>query len=186
VKALEKEAEAQKLPVNLAFGGVDRAVFLLETGKAKEALKALDEVTARTEKDPLPGESLSAVRRLGLVVRATAEEKLGKKDDIAKTLAALETEVGKRPDSAPAQSQIEYVKGVAASAAGDAKGAAAHFDKCVAEQAYCKWRLMTALEKSGDKAGAAAAKQKLVDTPTRDTMYLYVRAKLGTIAKPKK
>ena len=186
VKALEKEAEAQKQPVNLAFGGLDRVAFLNETGKAKEALKALDEVMARSEKDTLPGQTLGAVRRLGLVLRATAQEKLGKKDDIAKTLGALETEVSKQEARAQGQSFLEYVQGLGASAAGDAKGAAAHFDKCIAEQTYCKWRLVSALEKSGDKPGAAAAKQKIVDNPTRETMYLYVRAKLGTVTKPKK
>jgi tetratricopeptide (TPR) repeat protein len=185
-KTLEKDAEAQKQPVNLAHAGLDRVAFLVETGKAKDALKALDEVTARTEKDTLPGEALSHLRQLGLVLRATAQEKLGKKDDLAKTGSALETEVSKQQGSAQGPSYLEYVQGLSASAAGDAKGAAAHFDKCIAEQIYCKWRLVTALEKAGDKAGAAAAKQKIVDTPTRETMYLYVRAKLGTIAKPKK
>jgi tetratricopeptide (TPR) repeat protein len=186
VQSLEKEAEAQKQPVNLAYGGFDRVAFLIEQGKAKDALKALDEVTARTEKDTLPGQAAGNLKRLGLVLRATAQEKLGKKDDIAKTLGLLETEVKKQESSAPGQSFLEYVQGLAASASGDAKGAAAHFDKCIAEQPYCRWRLVTALEKAGDKAGAAAAKQKIVDTPTRDTMYLYVRAKLGTITKPKK
>jgi len=56
----------------------------------------------------------------------------------------------------------------------------------VSEQPYCKWRQVTTLEKAGDKAGAATIKQKIVETPTRETMYLYVRSKLGTIAKPKK
>jgi len=186
VAALEKEAESQKQPVNLAFAGLDRVGMLIETGKAKDALKKLDEVIPRTEKDKLPGEALGAVRRLGLVLRATAEEKLGKKDDLAKTLATLQTEVSKRPDSVRAQSQAEYVQGLVALAAGDAKGGAAHFDKCVSEQPYCKWRQVTTLEKAGDKAGAATIKQKIVETPTRETMYLYVRSKLGTIAKPKK
>ncbi len=186
VKALEKEAEAQKQPVNLAFGGLDRVAFLVETGKAKDALKALDDVTARTEKDTLPGETLGAVRRLGLVLRATAQEKLGKKDDIAKTLSALETEVNKQPGSARGQSFLEYVQGLGASAGGDAKGAAAHFNKCIADHVYCRWKLVSALDKAGDKGAAAAAKQNIVDTPTRETMYLYVRAKLGTITKPKK
>jgi tetratricopeptide (TPR) repeat protein len=184
VKALEKESEAQKQPVSLAFGGLDRVAFLTETGKAKDALKALDEVTARTEKDTLPGEMLGSARRLALVLRATAQEKLGKKDDVAKTLTALEVEVNKQPGSADGQSSLEYVRGLGASAAGDARGAASHFDKCIAEQPYCKWRLVSALEKAGDKAGATAATKKIVDTPTRDTLYLYVRAKLGTIAKP--
>ena len=78
------------------------------------------------------------------------------------------------------------MQGLVALAGGDAKGGAAHFDKCVSEQPYCKWRQVTALEKAGDKAGATAVKQKIVDTPTRETMYLYVRAKLGTVTKPKK
>ena len=85
-----------------------------------------------------------------------------------------------------AASRASLGQGLGASAAGDAKGAAAHFDKCIAQQAYCKWRLVAALEKAGDKAGAAAAKQAIVDNPTRETTYLYVRAKLGTITKPKK
>jgi tetratricopeptide (TPR) repeat protein len=185
-KSLEKEADAQRQPVNLAYGGLDRVAFLIESGKAKDALKALDDVTARTEKDTLPGEALGTVRRLGLVLRATAQEKLGKKDDLAKTQSELKTEVNKQEGTAQGQSFVEFVEGLGASAGGDAKGAAAHFDKCIAEHPYCKWRLVMALEKSGDKAGAAAAKQKIVDTPTRETMYLYVRAKLGTITKPKK
>ena len=184
VKAVEKEAEAQKQPANLAFAGLDRTAFLIETGKARDALKALDEVTTRTEKDKLPGGRLSAWRQLSFVLRATAQEKIGKKEDIAKTLTALENEVNKQPATAEAQSSLEYVRGLGASAAGDGKGAAAHFDKCIAEQPYCKMRLVTALEKAGDKAGAAAAKQKIVDSPTRETIYLYVRTKLGTVSKP--
>jgi tetratricopeptide (TPR) repeat protein len=186
VKDLEKQAEAEKQPGNLAFGGLDRVGITLESGKAKDALKQLDEVMARTEKDALPGEQLGAIRRRSLVIRATAEEKLGKKDDLAKTVSTLETEVGKVPANAQAQSMLEYAQGLKSLASGDAKGAAAHFDKCIVEQPYCKWRLVSTLEKTGDKAGAAAAKQKIVETPTRETMYLYVRAKLGTITKPKK
>jgi Flp pilus assembly protein TadD len=186
VKELEKEAETEKQPMRLALGGLDRVGITLESGKAKDALKQLDEVVARTEKDPLPGELASRVRRISLVIRATAEEKLGKKDDLAKTVSTLETEAGKVQGNAQAQSQVEYAQGLKSLASGDAKGAAAHFDKCIVEQPYCKWRLVTTLEKSGDKAGATAAKQKIVETPTRETMYLYVRAKLGTITKPKK
>jgi tetratricopeptide (TPR) repeat protein len=186
VKALEKESEAQKQAVSLAFGGLDRVALLIETGKTRDALKGLDEVTTRTQKDTMPGGRLVAWRQRAHVLRATAQEKLGKKDDVAKTLAGLEGEVSKQPATAEGQSSLEYVRGLGASAAGDAKGAAAHFERCIAEQPYCRWRLVVALEKAGDKAGADAAKQKIVDTPTRDPVYLYVRAKLGTIAKPAK
>jgi tetratricopeptide (TPR) repeat protein len=185
VAALEKDADAQKQPVNLAFGGLDAVAMLTESGKAKDALKKVDEVVARAEKDTIPGETLGAVRRLGLVLKATAQEKLGKKDDLAKTLAAVKEEASKRA-TAQAASQVEYVEGLAALAGGKAKDAAAHFDKCIAEQPYCKFREVLALEKAGDKAGAAAVKQKIVDSPTRDTIYLYTRAKLGAITKPKK
>jgi len=186
ITSVEKDADSQKQGESLAIAGIDRAAMLLETGKPKDAVKRLEEVTARAEKDALPGEALNRVRRIALVVRATSEEKLGKKDDLAKTLASLQAEVRKVPDNAGAQSQVEYVEGLVALAGGDAKGGAAHFSKCVAENVPCKVREVMALEKAGDKAGAGAAKQKIVDTPTREPLYLYGRAKLGTIPKPKK
>ncbi len=179
--AAQKEAKVLNHPGTFASSGLDGAEFLIESGKAQDALKQLDDVMSQTENDTVPGETLGIARRRSLVIRATVADGIGRQDELARSLALLEAEAAKLPDSLTTQSQVAYVRGLVALSRGDSKEAVRHFDKCIAQHVYCKWRQIQAFEKSGYKAGAEAAKRKIVETPTRETEYLYVRAKLGTI-----
>lgn len=179
--AAEREAKALHHPGSFTSSGLDGAEFLFESGRVEDALKQLDDVMSRTESETVPGETLGIARRRSLVIRATIEDRIGRQHEIARSLAQLETEADRLPDSLTTKSQVAYVRGLIALSRGDNKQAVSHFGKCIAQHVYCKWRQIQAFEKSGDKAGAEAAKRKIVDTPTRETEYLYVRAKLGTI-----
>lgn len=179
--AAEREAKTLHHPGSFTSSGLDGAEFLFESGRAKDALKKLDDVMSQTESEIVPGETLSIARRRSFVIRATVEDSIGRQDEVARSLSLLETEAEKLPDSLTTQSQVAYVRGLVALSRGDSKQAVSHFSMCIAQHVYCKWRQIQAFEKLGDNVGAEVATRKIVETPTRETEYLYVRAKLGTI-----
>ena len=104
---------------------------------------------SRTENETVPGETLGIARRRSLVIRATIGDGIGRQDEVARSLALLETEADKLPDSLTTQSQVAYVRGLVALSRGDSKQAVSHFGRCIAQHVYCKWRQIQAFEKSG-------------------------------------
>ncbi len=187
-KALDdvhKMVKTKKLSTPAASILIEKAELLNYMGKPKDALKKLAEAMTVVEKNKIAGNSLLRVRVYALLVRARAHADLAQKEEAAKALAEY-TELAKSfSDDVRMQAQLHYFKGEAAWAAGDMKAAAAELAQCYEDNSYCLWRAVQALEKTGDKVGAAATTAKLVETPRRDSTYIFVRSKLGTIAKPK-
>ena len=112
--AAEREAKALHHPGSFISSGLDGAEFLFESGSAEDALKQLDDVMSRTENETVPGETLGIARRRSLVIRATIGDGIGRQDEVARSLALLETEADKLPDSLTTQSQVAYVRGLVA------------------------------------------------------------------------
>ena len=158
---------------------------MFESGSAEDALKQLDDVMSRTENETVPGETLGIARRRSLVIRATIGDGIGRQDEVARSLALLETEADKLPDSLTTQSQVAYVRGLVALSEVIASrrlvisAGASHSTYTASGVRFRPLRV-------GEKLDAEAAKRKIVETPTRETEYLYVRAMLGTIPTAKR
>ena len=73
------------------------------------------------------------------------------------------------------QSMVSLATGLAALSTGDAKAAIASFSACPPVQAYPRWMVAEAQEKSGDKAAALTTRTELSMTYRRDSLWLYVR-----------
>lgn len=181
MEEMEKQAAQEKLEWTACLATLERASMVLENGKAKDALKLVDTALARAEKAKLPGAQLRHVRVFGLAIQAQAQTKLGKKADVEKTVAMFAEIVKSDPTNAKLMSMQHHLEGLAALAAKDTKGAVDHFSKCFDEDSWCHASRVEALETSGDKAGADAMREKIKATPIRDSGYIYVRSKLGTI-----
>jgi tetratricopeptide (TPR) repeat protein len=179
--AVEKEAEAQKLPLWVFIPSI-RAFPLHEAGKYKDALKQVQAALERGAQMTLPGMGQNNLRRGTLFDKALAEARMGKPADAEKTLAELQEEAKKFPSNVQLQSNVHHVMGAIAWAKGDPKAAADHFAQCVKDDSYCHWQHALAMEKAGDATGAEAMKEMLRTANRRDTIYLYVRGKLGASA----
>jgi tetratricopeptide (TPR) repeat protein len=179
----EKQLLAEKLPVLHAFVPMDRGAMLVELGKAKDVLKQVELGWDRGAKANAPGMAQAGLKRYGLFLTGAAHAKLGHKEDVKKAVEAFAEELKKDPDNARAQSRLHDLYGIASLANGDPKGAVEHFAQCIDSDVLCVLHRIEAEEKVGNKAGADAAKEKLIATPLREPGYLYVRQKLGTIQK---
>jgi tetratricopeptide (TPR) repeat protein len=179
----EKEAVAGKLEDVAAFPMVDRAAMLVEMNKAADALKLVQAAVDRATKAGMPGGPMMHLQAFALHVRANAEAKLQKKVELEKTVQEIVELVKKDPTNTRLVSMQHDVEGLAAMVGGDAKVAVEHYTKCVDDDSICALHRVEAEEKAGNKAAADEVRAKLTGTPRRDTRYLYVRAKLGTIAK---
>jgi len=173
---LQREAEAQKVEWWVVVAEIDRAIFLSENGQSAEALKRLaagDEAAARAH---LSGGLSANARRMLLYWRVWIESRLGKAE-AQKTLAAVEEEVKRMPPSGALASLGPFARGAVALGKGDAKGAVAQFEGCVAEDWFCRYQLVNALAQAGDKAGSSAARAKLAKANGRHPLYVYVRTR---------
>jgi tetratricopeptide (TPR) repeat protein len=180
---IRKQAEAEKLTQMWAFASLHEATILIETGRAREGLVRIDEATSRAGSDL--GKRLALLRQKAAILRARAYERMAKREDVERALVAVRSEMGDSPDP-ESQATLHYVEGLAAMASGDAKMAAARFGECMPEHLECKYREVLALEQSGDRTRAVAARQRILDTPMRSPEYLFVRAKLMSRAQPKR
>jgi hypothetical protein len=61
----------------------------------------------------------------------------------------------------------------------DLKAAKAHFDLCSSRDTYCHWQAFVVAQKGGDRAGADAARARIVRVYGRDPLDLYVRSALN-------
>jgi len=77
-----------------------------------------------------------------------------------------------------ARSTLRYVEGLLALAGGNRESAVERFAACSSRLLYCKYREAVVRESVGDKTGADGAKRHILDAPTRDPEFLYVRAKM--------
>jgi tetratricopeptide (TPR) repeat protein len=178
--ALEREAKVLKVETHWVAAPLAKARALSSQGKHKEALARVAEAASRREKaSALP---LGFVRNLRVresMARLVAEAALGQPTGARKSLAEIEEDARKSPGNAWTQSLLHLARGLAGVAQGNDKAAARHFSQCLGADTYCQWRLLLAQEKVGDKAGAAATRDRILKTRHRDASYLYVWSRLG-------
>ena len=179
IDELEKAAQAEKLQEPAALASLYRAVALIEAGKTEDSLRELDEADHRIEAAALPGGALTRARQSVLVWRAIAQARLGKGGDAAKTADELQGLARKSPTDPDAQSLASLGRGLAALAKGDAELAVKELSACLEDDFLCRWQLVVAQDKQGDKEGAAATRAKLTGANLRDPAYLYVHAKIA-------
>ncbi len=173
----EKTAGAQTSEI--AFIPVRRALTLVAAGRAREALAPIAAALKTADSGELPPGFSRNLRREALRVRIAAEAQMADAAAAQKTSAALDQEASSRPDDPVAQTAMHYGQGQLAMARADAAGARAHFDQCSVEDEMCKWQAVVAAEKSGDKAGATAAREQLLKIYARDPGHLIMRTRLA-------
>ena len=175
--ALEKQGEAQETgDWWKASPSLLRAAVLTETGKYADSLKEVQTALARSTS--LIGVQLNDLRRQALAWRVWDEARLGKAADAAKTLALIEEEAKKAPSNATLASEVHFARGAVALAKNDTAGAARELNQCIDTDYYCRYQAVLTLEKIKDPT-AAAARATLLSEHRRDSMYVYVWAKLS-------
>lgn len=183
--ALEDESMKNGDVPAATFAGINKTLVLMHDNKLVDADKALAATSDRFAKSADTTAQGAAAKRWAVGVRVMLASRMGKAEDAKKHLAELDELTKAVPGRAMAQSFAHAARG-AQLLAGDAKAAAAEFAACLPNDTMCKWLEIEAREKAGDKAGAAAARQQILDTPRRSMNYVYVRARLGSIPAPVK
>lgn len=174
--ASEKTPGAQ--PSDVAFVPITRAMLSTDAGNHREALKQTAIALQRADANQYAPGMTRNVRREALRARITAEARLRDKAAAEASAAALEQEASARSDDPVAQSSMHYGRGMLALAQGDVAGARSHFERCNAEDEYCKYQLVLAAEKAGDGAAASAARDQLLKLYRRDPAHIVIRARL--------
>ncbi|HVO29872.1 MAG TPA: tetratricopeptide repeat protein, partial [bacterium] len=118
------------------------AMIQVETGKPADAVKTLAPVAAAIEKSDAPAEARIGQNFHRLMVLVSAQARLGKKDDAAKTLAAMDVIAKVHPGDATFTDGIAYANGEVAVAKKDLKAAAAAFTACSEPNDWCHYELM--------------------------------------------
>ncbi len=176
LQAAETVADAQ--PSAVALVPVNRATVLIDAGRYRDAIAEAGTALQRADSGQYPPGQTINIRRQALTMRAIAEARLGDAGAVQKTIAVLQQAATGRPDDPQLQSSVHLAQGMLATAQGDARGARDHFAQCDDSASYCRWQLVLAAEKAGDKAAADAARTRLLSQYVRDPMYLYVRSRL--------
>lgn len=167
----------------VAFAPVRRARVLTDAGRYREALAASTAALATADGGHLPAGIARGLRRQALVERAAAEGGLGDVAALAKSSAALDELASANPEAPLLQSSMHYGRGALAVAKGDLSAARTHFAQCSSEDEFCQWQAIVAIEKAGDEAGAALARDRLLKLYQRDPLHLVVRSRLTPVAK---
>jgi tetratricopeptide (TPR) repeat protein len=179
--AVEKTEGAQLSDV--AFVPVRRAFVLNDAGRYREALAPVAAALATADGGHVTSGQARGLRRQALVARISAESALKDVPAVTKTSAELDQAASAAADSPLAQSAMHYGRGMLAVTKGDAADARAHFAQCSPEDEVCKAQEVTTAEKAGDKAGAAAARERLLKHFLRDPVHLIVWSRLSAPAK---
>jgi hypothetical protein len=114
-------------------------------------------------------------------LESIADARLGKKAEADKAVTALQDLIGKSED-AEMKGIVALAQGQAALAKGDPKAAVDAFAACAIVDDYCTWERAKAQDKSGDKAGATATREKLQKTHRRDGLSFYAWSKTASTA----
>jgi hypothetical protein len=70
-----------------------------------------------------------------------------------------------------------------AMAKADFAGARTHFEQCSKGDEFCRFQIVTAAGRAGDRAASAAAKDDLLKLYLRDPLHLVVRARLSRVSR---
>jgi len=181
--AWDADATKAKAEHSAMWASLNRAGILIDAGKPADALKLLATIGDKLDKMP-PGTALKTRwHALQHSSEVLADARLSKKDDADKALAGLVEAVGSSTD-AQLQGLVAFGRGEVALAKGDAKGAAAAMQSCWDLDDYCVLERSKALDAAGDKAGAAAARDKLTKTHRRDAVSFYAWTKVAPAPTP--
>jgi len=164
---------------DIALVPVRRALVLNDAGRYREALAPIAAALTMADSGELTPGFARSLRRQALLARIAAETGMGDAGAVAKTSTALDETAAAQADDPIAQTAMHYGRGMLAAAKGDAAAARAHFDQCSQEDEVCKWQGVVTAETAGDKAGAAAARKRLLKQYARDPIHLIMRSRLS-------
>jgi len=185
IDAFEREAKTAKLPA-YAAAPLLRAQLAYVSGKYADAKKQADLAITRLGAADVPGAMRKNAGREALLVKLSAEARLGKAADAAKTLAALEADTTADATIESSRDAIARMltiaRGMAAWAQGGAKAAAEQLT-CNADDYICLWQRMVAQKEAHDDAGAVATADQLRSRSYRDAFYGYILTQLPAAKK---
>jgi len=161
-----------------AIGQALRGRVRVDAGRAREALPMFAEALKRVSAEGTPPGLARNVRRQALIGRAAAEAQLSDKAALEKTVSDADALSASDPADSTSQSAAHLARGLAAMTGGDIMRARSEFAQCQGTDYYCHWYEVTAAERAGDRAGADAARQRLLKSYERDPIALFVRTRL--------
>jgi Flp pilus assembly protein TadD len=176
-------SEALTEAPGVAFVPVIQATVLNSSGKYREALPLVAAGQARAESGELPAGASRTLRLQALRARVSAEAGMRNATAAEQSAAALTKEASAAPDNLFAQSSMHFGQGTLAMAKADFSGARAHFEQCSKGDEFCRLQIVSAAERAGDRAAAAAAKEDLLRLYVRDPLHLVVRARLSRVSR---
>jgi Flp pilus assembly protein TadD len=150
----------------------------VDAGRAREALPLFADALQRVSVEGTARGLARNVQRQVVIGRAAAEAQLPDKSALEKSVADADALAAADPADTASQSAAHLVRGLAAMTGGDFMRARSQFAQCQGTDYYCHWYEVTAAERSGDRAGADAARQRLLKSYERDPIALFVRARL--------
>jgi hypothetical protein len=187
IDAGERAAIDARLQGLAAAANLMRGDFMIMIGRYPEALEhyalaahAPMETVSEGYKKTLTNDRLSGV--------IEAASRAGDLNAAKKAFEELEAKAKAAPADVTLANQVARGRGLIAIAKKDFKGAVSALSKCTDIADACRVTLAEALEKSGDAAGARAARQAFVAAGHRNPLYwvLHAQAELVLSASGKK
>jgi tetratricopeptide (TPR) repeat protein len=173
---MAKDAADGQDPNDVVRANIDLAVVQLSGGKLGEAVKTAKEAADRISKEAVSDVARGFLSREALIVAVWVDAVAKKPADAAEALARLEKASPDAEQDASQADGLAYARGEVAWARGDLRGALEQLSKCIVEDDLCRFRLATAQEKAGEKAGAAATRKAILDARHGGKFALLVRA----------
>jgi tetratricopeptide (TPR) repeat protein len=177
VDALEREAEAQRLPGQVLYAQLVRADVLNEQGKHAAARRAAPRVLDAWRAPGAP-EGGRGGQVAALIARLWAEVSLERVGDAEGTLAEIERLTGGTPR--PGDCSLPLARGIVALARKDAPAAVDHLKTCDGDKPldlYAQIQLSRALDQIGNTAKAKAVRAQLAQSYRRDPLFVYLRGR---------
>jgi tetratricopeptide (TPR) repeat protein len=174
--AMAKDAADGQDPNDVVRANIDLAVVQLAGGKLAEAVKTAKAAADRIAKEAVSDVARGFLSREALTVAVWVDAVAKKPSEAAEALARLEKASPDAEHDAYQADGLTYARGEVAWAKGDLRGAIEQLSKCIVEDDLCRFRLAAAQEKAGDKAGAAATRNAILDARHGGKFALLVRA----------
>lgn len=184
-EALKRFDAASKMadlpPGRVAQFSLDRALTYLDGSRNKDVLSQVAAALQLADGGKMPPAAASNIRRQALALRSAAEANTANAAAAETTVDALQQLASERPDDPAVQSSLHFARGMLGVAKKDYPGAVTHFSQCAPPDSLCRWQLVLAADKAGDKAAAQSARDALLRVYVRDPVYLYVRSKAAPV-----
>jgi tetratricopeptide (TPR) repeat protein len=169
-------ASPDATPTDAAFVPVYRGMAFIEAARYRDASAEGMKAVERADAGNLPPIGTTNLRRLGLTIHVAAAGLSGDAAAAQKDVAAIQRAASERPDNPQLQSAVHFAQGMEAAAQKDLKTARMHFERCSDSDTYCHWQAMAVSVKGNDRAGADAARARIVRLYARTPIYLYARS----------